>query len=993
MAINTGPDVNTYQIPEVELGDTFNTWRDITNLAVYKLNKLKAYEGVSGDEVTVLNSPSGTFAFRLADTIQYGHTFQGAIRFTNGVTFDGDVTFNASTFTVNANTVTIDDYNIILGASATSSDSAISTAGGGGILLYRGTVGGTAEWLWLTNQIHGFTGIWRANAHIGFSGATHGIVPSGNGILPVHGSGIRFDGGATTEHGLQISLLNDHGATDANRTIEFSRYTLAGSTAFMEVLNGTTYGQRPFVRIENGVNRKVVKTSGAHSLQFGMPVRYDVGSANKYVAAEADNSTNAEVIGLVSEVISSTEFELTFLGEIFGDFASVLDDSGGQLTEGAVYYLSPYNPGKITSVQPLAGGQVQKAVLIATGTKSAVVLPFTGGELATPIQVSNASSLTTRINQLNRFRLGDFVRFKPYASGVTLRYFTNLAQNGNTADQYHPTGVYVKAQANTAAEAEVAGMVVAVGGQTGANINSVVYQTFDVLIDGFFDGITYTYSTALTPGNVYWLATDCAATPPAISSSYPDKHTTALENNTPSFQISAPLPTASMQNPVSKAVFLSTGARAGYLYADRGVIGAFPTVQGASVDVGRILVTDIRDGISGDLVISRYDGAVQGKEVIRIAAGTSKFPNSKGITGYVGIGTDLSGSPWSNWGNGAAGNRIIAPLDVIGHVRVGEVVTSTPQGRPLIVSRYRGDDVAQGTCAPAYNVIGTQHDTGNLQIGYGVQGATTSSLFTSTLPFAIAKSSLIVGACAAQNEGVLSFLTQSSTTTPVNGTSTLTEHFRMSGPTAYFSGSVGFGVAAPILISGYGRSITATSTTGAALVLTDSDATSGSRVGFLSQKDGVLRLGKAADAGASPTAQVTILADGKVGIGTETPLQALHVIGQILASQDITALSDRRLKTNISAISDALDKVLKLNGVLYTNTEGSRRTGLIAQDVLSVLPEAVHTAPDAEGYHSLAYGNLVGLLVEAIKELNRKIDALGVKPCSGGGNESPPESN
>ena len=991
MAINTGPDVNTYQIPEVELGDTFNTWRDITNLAVYKLNKLKAYEGVSGDEVTVLNSPSGTFAFRLADTIQYGHTFQGAIRFTNGVTFDGDVTFNASTFTVNANTVTIDDYSIVLGASATSSDGAISTAGGGGVLLYRGTVGGTAEWLWLTNQIHGFTGIWRANAHIGFSGATHGIVPSGNGILPVHGSGIRIDGGATTEHGLQISLLNDHGATDANRTIEFSRYTLAGSTAFIEVLNGTTYGQRPFVKIDNGVNRKTVKTAGAHGLLFGMPVKYDAGNPNKYVAAEADSSTNAEVIGVVSEVISAIEFELTFVGEIFGDFGSVLDDSAGQLTEGAVYYLSPYNPGKITSVQPLAGGQVQKAVLIATGTKSAVVLPFTGGELATPVQITNASSLTTRINQFNRFRLGDFVRFNPYPSGVTLRYFTNAAGNGNTADQYHPTGIYVKAQANTAPEAEVAGMVVAVGGATGNNINNLVYQNFDILVDGFFDGITYTYGTALTPGNVYWLAVGCAAAPPALSLSYPDKHTTALENNTPSFQPSAP--TVSQQ--VSKAVFLATGARAGYLYADRGVLGGVVTVQGASVDVGRILITDLRDGVSGDLVVSHYSGAIQGREVMRIAAGTSNFANSKGITGYVGMGSNVaSGSPWSNWGSGAAGNRIIAPLDLIGHARIGDVLTSTPQGRPLIVSRYQATDTVSGTSAPAYNVIGTEYGTGNLQIGYGVQGATTSALFTSTLPFATAKSSLIVGACAGQNEGVLSFLTQSSATTPVNGISTLTEHFRMSGPTAYFSGSVGFGVAAPILITGYGRSITATSNTGAALVLTDSDASSGSRVGFLSQKDGVLRLGKAGDAGASPTAHVTILlADGKVGIGTEAPTQALHVIGQILASQDITALSDRRLKTNISAISDALDKVLKLNGVLYTNTEGSRRTGLIAQDVLSVLPEAVHTAPDAEGYHSLAYGNLVGLLVEAIKELNRKIDALGVKPCSGGVDETPPQVN
>ena len=220
MAINTGPDSNTYQIPEVELGDTFNTWRDITNLSVYKLNKLQSYKGVSGDELTVIDSPSGTFTYRLSDNIQYGHTFQGSIRFTNGVTFDGDVTFNANTFTVNANTVTIDDYSIVLGASSAANDTAINTAGGGGVFLYRGT-GGTAEWIWLANQIHGFTGLWRSNAHIGFSGSTHGIVPSGNGLLPVHGSGIRVDGGATTEHGFEVRTLA--GSPESDRVIEFSR--------------------------------------------------------------------------------------------------------------------------------------------------------------------------------------------------------------------------------------------------------------------------------------------------------------------------------------------------------------------------------------------------------------------------------------------------------------------------------------------------------------------------------------------------------------------------------------------------------------------------------------------------------------------------------------------------------------------------------------------------------------------------------------------------
>ena len=63
----------------------------------------------------------------------------------------------------------------------------------------------------------------------------------------------------------------------------------------------------------------------------------------------------------------------------------------------------------------------------------------------------------------------------------------------------------------------------------------------------------------------------------------------------------------------------------------------------------------------------------------------------------------------------------------------------------------------------------------------------------------------------------------------------------------------------------------------------------------------------------------------------------------------------------------------QLTGYTYTRTDsGERQTGLIAQDVQKVLPEAV-----VDGEHlSLAYGNLVGLLVEAIKELRAEVAAL-----------------
>jgi hypothetical protein len=63
-----------------------------------------------------------------------------------------------------------------------------------------------------------------------------------------------------------------------------------------------------------------------------------------------------------------------------------------------------------------------------------------------------------------------------------------------------------------------------------------------------------------------------------------------------------------------------------------------------------------------------------------------------------------------------------------------------------------------------------------------------------------------------------------------------------------------------------------------------------------------------------------------------------------------------------------------LVGVLYTDSNGNRKTGLLAQDVQTVLPEAVST--DEAGNLALAYGNLVGLLVEAVKELTTRVHEL-----------------
>ena len=98
--------------------------------------------------------------------------------------------------------------------------------------------------------------------------------------------------------------------------------------------------------------------------------------------------------------------------------------------------------------------------------------------------------------------------------------------------------------------------------------------------------------------------------------------------------------------------------------------------------------------------------------------------------------------------------------------------------------------------------------------------------------------------------------------------------------------------------------------------------------------------------------------------------------GSFTATGDVTAYSDKRLKRNIETITNAVDTVSKLRGVNYEK-DGRNSTGVIAQEIEEVLPQVVHT--DADGMKSVAYGNIVGILIEAIKEQQKEIEELKKK--------------
>jgi len=97
--------------------------------------------------------------------------------------------------------------------------------------------------------------------------------------------------------------------------------------------------------------------------------------------------------------------------------------------------------------------------------------------------------------------------------------------------------------------------------------------------------------------------------------------------------------------------------------------------------------------------------------------------------------------------------------------------------------------------------------------------------------------------------------------------------------------------------------------------------------------------------------------------------------GNLTASGNVTAFSDARLKEDVKEITDAVAKLQSIRGVTYRMRDArERRAGVIAQEVQKVLPEVVFEHDD--GYLHVAYGNMVSILISAVKELAARVEAL-----------------
>jgi VCBS repeat-containing protein len=143
--------------------------------------------------------------------------------------------------------------------------------------------------------------------------------------------------------------------------------------------------------------------------------------------------------------------------------------------------------------------------------------------------------------------------------------------------------------------------------------------------------------------------------------------------------------------------------------------------------------------------------------------------------------------------------------------------------------------------------------------------------------------------------------------------------------------------------------------------------------------------GSAISSGTVAAARMPYTMNQNVGSSNAPTFAGLTINGAITATGDITAYySDDRLKNRKNNIENALQKLLSLNGFEYEANEIAQALGYVAkpevgvsaQEVQNVLPEVVVPAPVDPQYLTVHYERLIPLLIEAIKELNAKVEEL-----------------
>lgn len=359
-------------------------------------------------------------------------------------------------------------------------------------------------------------------------------------------------------------------------------------------------------------------------------------------------------------------------------------------------------------------------------------------------------------------------------------------------------------------------------------------------------------------------------------------------------------------------------------------------------------------------------------------------------TQTVAVGAGLAG------GGAFTANQTGASTVTISHADTSTVANVTASGRKYVTGlTFDGFGHVTGVTTGTETVVNTDTNT-TYTAGSGL--TLTGTVFSNAAPD---QTVTLAGSGATTVSGTYPNFTISSTDTNTNTTYSAGSGLTLTGTVfsltdlstaTSLTALTGANVVSDIDVDAYGR-VTALATrtmtlanlgytgaTNANYITNTNQLTNGS--GYVTSS-GVTSVSVTAGNGltgggtVTTTGTVSLAVGGGNGITVSATGIAMSgsFTGNFTATGDITAYSDDRLKTDVVTIDGAMDRVSAIRGVNFTRiSDGSRSTGVVAQELKAVLPEAVHT--DENGVHHVAYGNVVGLLIEAVKELKAEIEAL-----------------
>lgn len=150
--------------------------------------------------------------------------------------------------------------------------------------------------------------------------------------------------------------------------VKFSQFTVGGSAIAGDQVVGLRGGVNTIFNI-NAASSSIQITQAVHGFAVGNILRLNGAT---YVLAKADNATDANVVGIVSSIIDANTFELQLGGYVI---------ALAGLVAGSVYFLDPGVAGGMTTVEPVAVGQIRKPVFIAATTTTGFWLNYNGQQL------------------------------------------------------------------------------------------------------------------------------------------------------------------------------------------------------------------------------------------------------------------------------------------------------------------------------------------------------------------------------------------------------------------------------------------------------------------------------------------------------------------------------------------------------------------------------------------------------------------------------------